>query len=81
MTRVQRNITHKLLPGEAPLPGAGASWDIAPGESFSHQYQLSFFFDLSAPGKHTAYMEVVDPSSRKWLRTNTVQFEMEAPAQ
>ena len=81
MTRVQRNIAQKLLPGEAPLPGAAPSWAIAPGESSSHQYQLSFFFDLSAPGKHTAYMEVVDPSSRKWLRTNTVQFEMEAPAQ
>jgi hypothetical protein len=25
MTRVQRNITHKLLPREAPLPGVGGS--------------------------------------------------------
>lgn len=81
MTRVQRNITHKLLPGEAPLPGVGVSWIIASGETSSHQYQLSFFFDLSAPGKHTAYMEVIDPSSRKWLRTNTVQFEMLPPSQ
>jgi hypothetical protein len=81
MTRVQRNITHKLLPGEAPLPGVGGIWAIASGETSSHKYELSYFYDLSVPGKYTVYVDVVDPSSRQPLRTNTVRFEMVVPAQ
>lgn len=78
MTRVQRNITHKLLPGEAALPGTGIGpvWVIAPGQSSSHKYELSYFYDISQPGKYKVYIDVVDPSSRKPLRTNTAKFEM-----
>jgi hypothetical protein len=79
-TRVQRSITGKLRPGEAPLRGDEyVDWVIPPGESSSHKYELSYFYDLSEPGKHKVHMDVADPSSRKWLRTNTAAFEMEAP--
>lgn len=54
-------------------------WNIAPKGSSIHKYQLGYFFDLSQQGRYTVYMDVMDPSSHKWLRTNTAKFEMQSP--
>jgi hypothetical protein len=45
------------------------------------KFQLAYLCDLSAPGEYTAYAEVMDPSSHRWLRTKAVTFEMTASAQ
>lgn len=55
------------------------AWTIPPKDSSIHKYQLGYFFDLSHQGRYTVYMEVMDPSSHKWLRTNTTKFEMRSP--
>jgi hypothetical protein len=51
------------------------------GDSFVRKFQLAYLYDLSAPGRYTAYAEVMDPSSHRWLRTKTVTFEMTARAE
>ena len=55
-------------------------WTIPPKETSIHKYQLTHFFDLSHQGQYTVYMEVMDPSSHKWLRTNSAKFEMQSPS-
>jgi hypothetical protein len=55
-------------------------WTIAPRESGVRKFQLAYLYDLSSPGKYKVYAEVVDPITRRRLRTKTVTFEMEAPA-
>ncbi len=55
-------------------------WTIPTKETSVHKYQLAHFFDLSHQGQYTVYMEVMDPSSHKWLRTNSTKFEMQAPS-
>ncbi len=55
-------------------------WTIPARDSSIHKYQLAYFFDLSHPGQYTVYMEVMDPSSHKWLRTNSTKFEMQPPS-
>lgn len=79
----QRMATGKLLPGEAPLrEDEYNSQDVIPvRESITRTIRTKFFYDLSAPGKYTAYVDVRDPISGKWLRTNTAQFEVVAPTQ
>lgn len=54
-------------------------WTIPPRESSIRKYQLAYFFDLSHQGRYTVYMEVMDPSSHKRLRTNSAKFEMRPP--
>lgn len=81
-TRAQRQMTGRLRPKEAPLRGDEMSpWTIAPGESGVRKFQLAYLYDLTSPGKYKVYAEVVDPTTRKRLRTNTTTFEMKAPAQ
>ncbi|MFY9644346.1 MAG: hypothetical protein WAK29_04160 [Terriglobales bacterium] len=88
-TKVQRQMTDRLRPGEAPLREdenfLPMIWpkDI-PGDSYTQKWKLDYLYDLSAPGKYTVYAECMDPSTEKsstpkWLRTNTVQFTMQAP--
>jgi hypothetical protein len=83
-TRVQRQITGRLRPGEAPLSAdEHFLWTISPGKSDIRKFQLAYFYDLRVPGKYTVYAEVMNPSTQKsstqkWLRTNTVQFTMQA---
>lgn len=88
-TLPQRQLTGRLRPGDAPLnytnnvdfsevivwPAGGA------GDWWDRKFQLAYLYDLSAPGGYTAYAEVMDPSSHRWLRSKTVTFEMTAPAQ
>jgi hypothetical protein len=78
----QRMATGKLLPGEAPLRADEYySEDFIPArESITRTIRTRFFYDLSAPGKYTVYVDVRDPVSGKWLRTNTAQFEIVAPS-
>ena len=83
-TYVQRAITRRLRPGEADLrTDEQFLWTISPGKSDIHKFMLDYLYDLSVPGKYTVYVEVVDPSTeksstQKWLRTNIVQFTMQA---
>ena len=83
-TYVQRAITHRLRPGEADLRGDENYLPlISPGKSYIQKFRLDYLYDLSVPGKYTVYAEVMDPSTQKsstpkWLRTNTVQFTMQA---
>ena len=39
------------------------------GDSYVRKFELTYLYDLSAPGRYTAYAEVLDPSSHRWLRT------------
>jgi hypothetical protein len=86
-TLVQRNLTDRLRPGDVSLlhgPDVGPSivWPAGgAGDSFVRKFQLAYLYDLSAPGRYTAYAEVMDPSSHRWLRTKTVTFEMTARAE
>jgi hypothetical protein len=56
------------------------------GVSEVRHFDLAYYYDLSAPGGYSVYMEVRDPSSPPngpeiWARTNAVQFEVEAKGQ
>jgi hypothetical protein len=53
--------------------------DILPGESVDRTFELWAFYDLSAPGKYTVYLEARDGAG-VWLRANAVPFEILAPA-
>jgi hypothetical protein len=79
----QRMATGKLLPGEAPLRADEYySEDAIPArESITRTIRTKFFYDLSTPGKYTVYVDVKDPLTGKWLRTNTAQLEIVAPTQ
>jgi hypothetical protein len=87
-TLAQRQFTGRLRPGDVPLnytlnvnhsilvwpAGRAADW-------CDRKFDLTYLYDLSAPGRYTAYAEVLDPSSHRWLRTKTVTFEMTSPVQ
>jgi len=51
------------------------------GNSTDVKFTLSAFYDLDVAGQYTVYLEAWDESGKKLLRTNTVQFEMQAPKQ
>lgn len=86
MTYVQRKLTGKLNPGEAPFPGVKEilspimPYDM-PHPQDVRKFLLSHLYDLSAPGKYTVYAEVQDPISQGWLRTNSVTFQVVEPKQ
>jgi hypothetical protein len=86
-TLVQRQFTDRPRLSDVPLmhgPDVGPStvWPAGgAGDSYVHKFDLTYLYDLSAPGRYTAYAEVLDPSSHRWLRTKTVIFEMTPPAQ
>jgi hypothetical protein len=87
-TLVQRQLTGRLRPGDAPLnytlnvDSSIVVWpNGGPGDSCVRNFELAYLYDLSTPGRYTAYAEVMDPLSHRWLRTKTVTFEMMAPAQ
>jgi hypothetical protein len=45
------------------------------------KFHVSGYYDVSKPGKYSAYVEVMDPTTGKWLRTKTVSFEIVASDQ
>ena len=78
----QRMSTGKLLPGEVPLRGdENAEKVISTGKSRIEKIDVRYFYDLSATGKYTVYVDVKDPLSGKWLRSDTVNFEIRPPDQ
>jgi hypothetical protein len=67
------------------MDGPVAGIPIPPESSAQQTFELTRFYDLGVPGKYTVYMEVYDQSgpldgSGKWLRTNSVQFEIVSAA-
>ena len=61
------------IPGEKPYEG------IPPGGADVEILDLTVLYNLT-PGKYTVYLEVQDKAG-VWLRTNTVHFEIQQPAQ
>jgi hypothetical protein len=54
-TKVQRQSTGRLRPGEAALRADEYVVPlISQGKSYVLKYQLAYLYDLSAPGKYTA---------------------------
>jgi hypothetical protein len=75
----QRMTTGKLLPGEAPLrEDENAETVIRLGGSITHTFLVEYFYDLSAPGKYSAYVDIRDPVSGEWHPTKTLHFVIEA---
>jgi len=80
-TLAQRRRMGKLKPGETEERGDEyVVWTVLPNELGIKKIQLANLYDLSIPGTFSVYAEVQDPSSHKWLRTNTVKFTMQASA-
>jgi hypothetical protein len=87
-TEFHRHLRGEFRPGDGPdlAPSPVDCRPIAPRSLDSQKYDLTAFYDLSAPGDYSVYIEIYDPQGAKdgsglWLRTNTAHFEMEAPAQ
>jgi hypothetical protein len=85
-TLLQRQLTHRLKPGEPSILGGGFEPTIEPGNSFTRKYDLSQLYDLSKPGKYTVFIEVSDDvhSNRgkgKWVRSSTATFEIQPSSQ
>jgi len=82
-TEYNRHLHGDYRPGDGPPPvtqGSVVCGSIVPGSSDTLTFNLSIYYDLSAPGKYSVYLEVRDGAG-KWLRTNTATFEIEPPAQ
>ncbi|WP_142988266.1 hypothetical protein [Granulicella rosea] len=85
-TEWHRHLYGDYRSGDGPtlVDGPNYGIDIAPESSNDRMYDLTKFYNFSVPGRYTVYMEVYDQSgpqdgSGKWLRTNTVQFELAPP--
>jgi hypothetical protein len=85
-THVQRSMTRRLNPGEAPIRETGYRPPIAAGDSFTMKYDLSYFYDFKEPGKYTVYIEVVDMAKHgtktdpaHWVRSPVATFELTTP--
>jgi hypothetical protein len=87
-TELQRKRQGEVRPGKdsSSADSFAGCLNIAPGDFAYIVYDLDVFYDLSVPGAYTVYMDILDESKDKlgtgvWLRTNTAQFEMQAPAE
>jgi len=87
-TELQRKRQGEVRPGNGPASEEDSSrcMNIAPGDWFHLTYDLGMFYDFRKPGAYTVYLEILDESKDKlgsgvWLRTNTAQFEVQAPAE
>jgi hypothetical protein len=77
----QRDSTGKLLPGESPMRmDETAVMPIFVDEPRTQTFIVKYFYDLSASGKYSVYVEIKDPLTNKWLRTDTVYFEVRKPS-
>jgi hypothetical protein len=60
-----------FLPSDVPLraddqAGPQTLWPTGgAGDSVVHKFEVTYLYDLRAPGKYTAYAEVMDPSSHQ----------------
>ncbi len=82
-TEWNRHLHGDYRPGDGPylVDGPVVTMEVAPGSSDFRKYNLSDYYDLSAPGKYSVYIEFYDPSgppngSGLWLRTKTAHFEI-----
>jgi hypothetical protein len=87
-TELKRHLRSDFRPGDGPEldDGPVVCRNIAPGASDHQTYDLTLFYDLTAPGKYSVVMEIRDYGNDRvgpsvWLRTNTAQFEILPPAQ
>jgi hypothetical protein len=87
-TELHRHLLGDFRPGDGPglLSGPVAGRFIGPGSLDSQKYDLTYYYDLSKPGDYSVYLEIYDPAGPKdgsghWLRTNTVNFKIQAPVQ
>ena len=80
-TEFHRHLLGDFRPGDGPplLENGIPKLQVPPGGSDHWGIGLSSYYDLSVPGKYSVYLEVRDDSG-VWLRTNTVQFEIQPPA-
>lgn len=65
MTLRHRQLTGHLNPGDPALMMGGYSPPIEPGETSVRYYNLLDHYDLSKPGKYTAYVEIIDIGERR----------------
>lgn len=77
-TLLQRQWTHTQHSGEPELMPTGYRPFISPTDIFVTTYQLSYFYDLTRPGRCTAYIDVLDVHSEPplQLRSNVVHFNL-----
>ncbi len=87
-TELHRYLLGDFRPGDGPglLSGPVVGRSIAPGSLDSQKYDLTGYYDLGEPGDYSVYLEIYDPAGPKdgsghWLRTNTVNFKIQAPVQ
>ncbi len=87
-TELHRHLLGDFRPGDGPDLSSGpvVGRFIGPGSLDSQKYDLTYFYDLSKPGDYSVYLEIYDPAGPKdgsghWLRTDTVNFKIQAPVQ
>ncbi|HYS43064.1 MAG TPA: hypothetical protein VEM32_03695 [Geobacteraceae bacterium] len=82
-TELHRHLRGDFRPGDHPDLAGGdqAIREIAPSGSTVQTIELTPYYDFTKPGKYSVYLEVYDQSTKLWVRTNTVQFEIQAPPQ
>jgi hypothetical protein len=87
-TELHRHLLGDFRPGDGPDLSSGpvVGRFIGPGSLDSQKYDLTYFYDLSKAGEYSVYLEIYDPGGPKdgsghWLRTNTVNFTIQAPVQ
>jgi len=74
-TYLERVETQRWLPGERDLAcGPGPAELLNPGGTSKSSWALSIFYDLSAPGKYSVYVDIW--STEGYLRTDPVEFEV-----
>jgi hypothetical protein len=84
----QRQVTHRLKPGEPSIRPTGFRPLIAPGDSYIMNYNLSGFYDFKEPGTYSVYIELLDtlaPETKTgdgtWVRSPVATFEVQVPTQ
>ena len=87
-TELHRHLLGDFRPGDGPDLSSGpvVGRFIGPGSLDSQKYDLTYYYDLSKAGDYSVYLEIYDPAGPKdgsghWLRTNTVNFTIQAPVQ
>ena len=87
-TDFERKRLAPAVPGDGSAPAEDATrcLYIAPGDWVHLNYDLGIYYDFREPGTYTVSMELMDESKDKlgtgvWLKTNSAQFEVQAPAQ
>jgi hypothetical protein len=87
-TELHRHMLGDFRAGDSPTPAGGSvvCRSIEPGSVDSLTYDLTAYYDLGTPGDYSVYLEIYapdDPANRSghWLRTNIVNFKVQAQAQ